>query len=696
MQLINKIEAVIKRMRWKALFLENTSENKEEKHEEEEEEEEFPETYGLKTTNTPPQIQELADFEKDLIGLIQKLRFKKDTNEFQKQIKADIKKIIESEKVFVPADKTSNMYKVDKEDYEKILTESITKTYKKTNNNTKHLVNNAGKTILKDHRIVDRVDVNAMNNCFITLKDHKENFQNNPTTRLINPAKNELGRISKVILEKINTELRTSLSINQWKSTSQVIEWFDNIKEKNKYKFMMFDVKDFYPSIKEKLLNKAIRFAEQTVSLSEKDKEIIFHARKSLLFNKNESWVKKGDTLFDVTMGAYDGAEVCELVGCFILASLPKKFRREDIGLYRDDGLAIFKNISGPQSEKIKKEFHKLFKTNDLEIVVECNMKVVNYLDATLDLNNGTYKPYHKPDNEINYVHVKSNHPPNIIKQIPASIQKRLSDLSSNEEIFHQATPYYTAALQRSGYDHQFQYTPTLRNQVARNRKRNIIWFNPPYNGNVSTNIGRFFLNLVKRHFPKQHKFYKIFNKNNIKVSYSCMPNMKAVINKHNKKILASQPANIERTCNCMNKNNCPMNNNCLATNVIYEATIRSDLPNYKEKKYIGLCESTFKKRFANHKSSFNHQRYKNSTSLSVELWKVKELNGNPDVSWRIIRKAKAYTPETKHCALCLNEKYEIANYPEENLLNKRTEIISKCRHRRKHLLLLNDPDDDT
>ena len=211
MQLINKIEAVIKRMRWKALFLENTSENKEEKHEEEEGEKEFPETYGLKTTNTPPQIQELADFEKDLIGLIQKLRFKKDTNEFQKRIKADIKKI-ESEKVFVPADKTSNMYKVDKEDYEKILTESITKTYKKTNNNTKHLVNNAGKTILKDHRIVDRVDVNAMNNCFITLKDHKENFQNNHTTRLINPAKNELGRISKVILEKINTELRTSLS----------------------------------------------------------------------------------------------------------------------------------------------------------------------------------------------------------------------------------------------------------------------------------------------------------------------------------------------------------------------------------------------------------------------------------------------------------------------------------------------------
>ena len=169
-------------------------------------------------------------------------------------------------------------------------------------------------------------------------------------------------------------------------------------------------------------------------------------------------------------MGVYDGAEICELVGCFILSNLPANFNKDDIGLYRDDGLAIFKNTPGPQSEKIKKEFQKLFKKHDLEIVVECNRKVVNYLDITLNLNNGTHKPYHKPDNEVNYVHVNSNHPPNVIKQIPISIQNRLSNLSSNEEIFHQATPYYTAALQRSGYDHQFQYTPTARNQRPKNR----------------------------------------------------------------------------------------------------------------------------------------------------------------------------------------------------------------------------------
>ena len=395
-------------------------------------------------------------------------------------------------------------------------------------------------------------------------------------------------------------------------------------------------------------------------------------------------------------MGAYDGAEICELVGCFILSSIPAKYKKENIGLYRDDGLAVFKNTSGPQSVKIKKEFQKLFKKNDLEIVVECNMKVVNYLDVTLDLNNETFKPYHKPDNEVNYVHVHSNHPPNILKQIPLSIQNRLSNLSSNKEIFNQATPYYTAALQRSGYDHQFQYTPTARNHQPKNRKRNIIWFNPPFNNNISTNIGRYFLNLVQRHFPRQHKYYKIFNKNNVKVSYSCMPNVKAAINGHNKKLLTPQHANTSRTCNCVNKETCPLNQNCLAKSIIYEATISSDIPNYTEKKYIGLCESTFKKRFANHKSSFNHERYKNSTSLSVELWKVKEANGTPSVSWRIFKNAKAYTPESKRCLLCLNEKFEIANYHDKNLLNKRAEIIAKCRHRRKHLLLLHNPDDNT
>ena len=145
---------------------------------------------------------------------------------------------------------------------------------------------------------------------------------------------------------------------------------------------------------------------------------------------------KKGGKLFDVTMGAYDGAEVCELVGCFLLSIVTQTNDKSNIGLYRDDGLAVFKSISGPQSEKIKKHFQQIFRENGLDIVIQCNMKTADYLDVTLNLNDFTYRPYHKPDNETNYVHKDSNHPPSIIRQIPISIDTRLSKLSSNENIF--------------------------------------------------------------------------------------------------------------------------------------------------------------------------------------------------------------------------------------------------------------------
>ena len=141
----------------------------------------------------------------------------------------------------------------------------------------------------------------------------------------------------------------------------------------------MFDIKDFYPSIKEKLLKKALAFAEQYVSIPNEDKIIINHARKSLLFNNDETWMKKDSGLFDVTMGAWDGAEVCELCGTFMLYLLAKTYKKDDLGLYRDDGLAVFKNVSGPNSEKIKKHFQKLFKEHDLDIVIQCNMKQVKH-----------------------------------------------------------------------------------------------------------------------------------------------------------------------------------------------------------------------------------------------------------------------------------------------------------------------------
>ena len=136
-------------------------------------------------------------------------------------------------------------------------------------------------------------------------------------------------------------------------------------------------------------------------------------------------------------MGSYDGAELCELVRTYILYHLGQEFGIKTSGLYRDDGLNCTKNVNPSQLERSKKKVVKLFKEKfDLKITIETNLKVVNFLDVTLDLNTGTYRPYAKPNSNPIYVNVDSNHPPNIIKQIPSMIANRISRISSNKDTF--------------------------------------------------------------------------------------------------------------------------------------------------------------------------------------------------------------------------------------------------------------------
>ena len=150
-----------------------------------------------------------------------------------------------------------------------------------------------------------------------------------------------------------------------------------------------------------------------------------------------------------------------------------------------DNGLALFENINGHRADKIRKEFHQLFKENGLSLEIKCKLKTVNYLDITLDLNTGTYKPHRKPNDEILYIHAKCNHPANILKQLPISIETRLSNLSSNSEIFHEASKHYQNILNQSGYDYKLQCKPPNnenenKSKSSKNRKRNI-WFNPSF-----------------------------------------------------------------------------------------------------------------------------------------------------------------------------------------------------------------------
>ena len=138
-------------------------------------------------------------------------------------------------------------------------------------------------------------------------------------------------------------------------------------------------------------------------------------------------------------MGSYDGAETCELVGSFLLSQLQNL--DVNIGLYRDDGLAI-SNAAPRDTEKIKKEICRVFNQNGLRITIEANKQIINFLDVTFNLNNSTYRPFTKPNTTLQYVHRESNHPPITTKNIPAGINRRLSSLSSDKASFDQATPH--------------------------------------------------------------------------------------------------------------------------------------------------------------------------------------------------------------------------------------------------------------
>ena len=375
------------------------------------------ENYGLKSTSCPSQVKELLPFENDLLELVKNIKFRKSTNDFQKRMKEDIRSIKSVDKTYTSADKTSNLYKLSSGEYNRLMHNAVTATYKKASHKIKENIDKGGVKLAKNAGVLDRMEKNNTSCCFITLKDHKQNFTNNPTTRLINPAKNQIGRISKVVLDNINCKLKELLGVNQWNNSFRVIEWFKNISDKSACTFSVFDIKDFYPSITESLLKKAVNFARRHIDLSEKDIELIYYARKSLLFSEDSTWIKKKGGLFDVTMGAYDGAEIYELVGTFILDKISCKYIKQDVGLYRDDGLAVFKNLSGHGNDKIKKDFQKIFKENGLDIVIQCNMKVVDYLDITLNLNDSTFKPFRKEGEYTNYIHSESDHPPSIIKQ---------------------------------------------------------------------------------------------------------------------------------------------------------------------------------------------------------------------------------------------------------------------------------------
>ena len=269
------------------------------------------------------------------------------------------------------------------------------------------------------------------------------------------------------------------------------------------------------------------------------------------------------------------------------------------------------------------------------------------------------YYPYRKPNDRPLYVNANSNHPPTILKQLPTMVNTRLSLLSINEDEFDKAKPLYENALKSSGFNKclKFENTQTTR---LRNRSREVIWFNPSYNAEVKTNIGKIFLKLVKKHFHKRHRYRKIFNTNTIKLSYSCTPNVKNLMKQHNISIMKSEANTNKIDCNCRNKNSWPLDGKCLVESIVYEATFSTT---NQTNTYFGLAEGSFKSRYNNHTKSFRLRRYEHDTELSKHIWSLKDRNIEINLKWRIKTKATPYKCGSRKCDLCLAEKVAIARF---------------------------------
>ena len=627
--------------------------------------------------------------------LISNIQFREVQDPTLQEMGKEAKAIRNRKDIIINADKTQNRYGVCTTDYRQLLTNNVTKDY--TIDRSDNLTN-INKDIGKHARrlqLEDRMEEHSQASAFITLKDHKNDFQNKPKCRLINPSSNQLGKASKLILETAIKEIKKKTGLNQWISTYELLKWFEKRHKLNtkpqKATLVQFDICEFYPSITEELMKKALEFAKNYTDLPDEHLQIINSCRKSVLFNGGKVWSKKGRD-FDITMGALDGAEAADLVGIYLLHQVQDLLESDYSGcyggLYRDDGLIYVNRGNGPMVTRITKDLHHLFKENGLKITVEQVGKTVNILDVTISSETGKYKPFRKPNSSTTYVNKCSNHPPSILKNIPGMIERRVSSISSSEKEFSEAKGMYQQALDRAGYNSEIKYTKTnLKANKRKNRRKEKIWYNPPFSKNVSTKIGKEFFDLLRLHFPPHHTLHKLINKRTVSMSYSTMMNMDGIVKAHNKALLRKEEEKTgqdEKKCNCRNKKKCPVKNKCLTEGVVYKATVKFGNNLQERKQYVGMTGSTFKSRLTSHKTNFKYERYRTETELSKFIWSLKDRDIRHDVTWDITDRAHTYKPGNITCNLCLAEKLQILT--NKNLLNKKSELLNKCPHRRQYL----------
>ena len=273
-------------------------------------------------------------------------------------------------------------------------------------------------------------------------------------------------------------------------------------------------------------------------------------------------------------------------------------------------------------------------------------------------------------------------------------IEKKLNGRCSNRASFAKHKEFYESALKNSGYKTRLTFTEkTPTTQAPRKpRYKQIFWFNPPFNLKTRTNIGREFLRLVDKNFPRGTQWHKHFNRHTVKISYSCTRNIARIISAHNQKITNTE-RNQEPGCNCTT-GPCPVDGKCLTTGLVYTGTMSHKRKNYT---YCGSTGNTFKERYSNHKQDLKNQS-RAGTTLSSKFWELttEDPSDIPTIEWKIVNRCHTLKAGMPICDVCLTEKTRLLlghEAPEPKpppntiFLNKRNEIYAKCRHRRKFTL---------
>ena len=188
-------------------------------------------------------------------------------------------------------------------------------------------------------------------------------------------------------------------------------------------------------------------------------------------------------------------------------------------------------------------------------------MHIVDFLDVTFNFLDGTWKPHKKPNDHLLYVSTSSNHPPQIIKELLISISNPLSNNSLKKQVFDMWKGAKAQREKRCKNVSLF-YADKRDIKQKRNRFRNIIWFNPRFNKNFSTNVAKRFFNLLDQHFPKSNKLHTLLNRNTLNVSYSRTQNMSSMIKSHKKKVISKDTKEVN-SCNCRVKSKCSLNGQC-------------------------------------------------------------------------------------------------------------------------------------